>query len=149
MLSQYIYKLIPQHKYKQIYKKKKKKSNYIRIWQTCITNACFRWMSFSMVLLLLAAWLSIISYRQHFSAKSLKKIKCFWVKPETATNLPMTPPQKNKEKKTLCSQQVKMQLKKKRKKEVPWQQYWYLKFEACREKKSLSILCAWQKELGF
>lgn len=30
MLSQYIYKLIPQHKYKQIYKKKKK-SNYIRI----------------------------------------------------------------------------------------------------------------------
>lgn len=31
MLSQYIYKLIPQHKYKQIYQKKKKKSNYIRI----------------------------------------------------------------------------------------------------------------------
>lgn len=73
MLSQYIYKLIPQHKYKQIYQKKNKKSNYIRIWQTCITNACFRWMSFSMVLLLLAAWLSIILYRQHFSAKSLKK----------------------------------------------------------------------------
>lgn len=29
MLSQYIYKLIPQHKYKQIYQKKNKQKNQI------------------------------------------------------------------------------------------------------------------------
>lgn len=40
MLSQYIYKLIPQHKYKQIYKKKKKKiklhSDLTNLYYKCL-----------------------------------------------------------------------------------------------------------------
>lgn len=60
-----------------------------------------------------------------------------------------TTPEKQRKKKHYALNRWKCNLKKKKKKKVPWQQYWYLKFEACREKKSLSILCAWQKELGF